>query len=129
MTQQEWERLAQELGDRLVDLEEGDTIILRRGVYYTQCQMADELLHADAVSNHHLPADSQISSEQEEKLRTLGWLPPDPPSFFNFYVQQEQPFGLKEGVHVAELMLGALREVYGVAEVDQIEEKAFNAFS
>ncbi len=75
MPRMAWEQLALELGDRLVDLDEGDTIILRHGIYYTQCQLADELLDVNAVSNHHLTPESRLSPDQEQKLQSLGWLP------------------------------------------------------
>ncbi len=127
MTETSWQDYMQELAARLLRLDDGDTIILRHGKYYSQCQMAEDWLHVDAVSNHHLPQDQQLSAEQEEQLLAMGWLPPDPPNYFNWYVEPEAPLSAQDGARLAEMMVRALRDVYGIDRVDLLEKKEFNA--
>ena len=128
MTQQAWEQLTQDLGKRLLALDDGDTIILQHGVHYVQCQSGVDDLHLDAVSNHHLPPERRLSGEQEERMVALGWQPPRPPGYFNYHVKVDLPLSAQDAVRVASLLVGALRDVYGVESPEQIEEKAFNAF-
>ncbi len=128
MTQQTWEELTQDLGKQLHAMVDGDTVVLEHGDYYTQCQSAVDDLHADAVSNRHLPPESRLSAAQEERLVAMGWQPPRPPGYHNFHIKQKLPFSLQDAVHLASLMVGALRDVYGVDSPDQIAQRAFNAF-
>lgn len=128
MTQQAWEQLTQDLGKRLWTLDDGDTIIWCHGVYYVQCQLATDELEIDAVANHHLPAGSRLSAEQEARMTAMGWQPPRPPGTFNYYARLAMPFSREDSARFAAMIVGALRDVYGLDSPDHLQEKAFNAF-
>lgn len=127
VTSPSWQELTQTLGARLPRLDDGDSLILEHGDFYAQCQMAEDWLHADVVSNHHLPPEHQLSAEQEERLRAMGWLPPDPPGNFNWHVKVPVPMSDDDGARVAEMMVGALRDVFGIDRADLLKGRAFNA--
>jgi hypothetical protein len=130
-TTRSWPEFTRTLGATLPFLDDGDTLIFSYEGSYAQCQMAEVWLHAEVVSNHHLPPEHQLSAEQEEQLRAMGWLPPDPPGNFNWHVKVPVPFPMPmsddEAVRLAEMMVSALRDVYGIDRVDLLEEREFNA--
>jgi hypothetical protein len=131
MTSPTWEELTRTLAERLTRLDDGDVLSLRHGDYYTQCQMAEKWLDADVVSNHHLPPEHHLSAEQEERLRADGWLPPDPPNNFNWHVTvpvlAPMPLTDDDGLRLATMMVGALRDVFKIESPDLVQGKAFNA--
>jgi hypothetical protein len=118
--------LTQDLGRRLPLLEEGDIVILQSGDHYTQVHRDTDELIAEAVSNNHLPPHHQLSAAQEEQLLALGWARPVPPATYNWRIEQDAPFSTSEGIHVAERIVGALRDVYGIASPDAIAQKTDN---
>ena len=133
MTSPTWQELTRTVAERLTRLDDGDVLSLQHGDFYTQCQMAEVWLHAEAVSNHHLPPEHQLSAEQEERLLADGWLPPDPPNNTNWHVKvpvlAPMPLSDDEGARLAQMMVGALRDVFQIDSPDLVQGKAFNAFS
>lgn len=129
MAYQSWEQLTLELAARLPRLTNGDTIRLADEPYFSMLQQAPDFLVVHTASNHTLPPERQLTAEQEQQLRALGWEPPDVPGDPNFWVHADWPLSGAEALRVAGMMVGALRDVHGVDRVERIEEEAFNAFS
>lgn len=129
MAYQTWEQLTQELAARLPRLIDGDTIRLADEPYFAMLQQAPEFLRLETASSHTLPPDRRLTAGQEQQLRALGWQQPDVPGDPNFWVELDWPLSGAQALQAAAMMVGALRDVYGLDRVDRIEEKAFNAFS
>jgi hypothetical protein len=126
---QSWDELTQELAARLPRLADGDTVRLAHEPYFTMLQQAPEFLRADAASRHTLPPADALSDEQEARLLALGWQRPEPPGAMNWWVRAPWPLSGAAALRTAEMMVGALRDVYRIAGADLIDEEAFNAFS
>jgi hypothetical protein len=120
--------MTESLATRLLRMRDGDTVSLRSGPYYAQVAQYPAAIRIEAVFNGHLPADAQLSAEQVQRLHDLGWRPPDDPSDVNWMVTEDWPLSGRTAKALASLMVGALRDVYGL-DIDQVEERAFNAFS
>ena len=128
VTEASWEQLTGSLAARLPRLRDGDTIILRSGPFFTQLGQGPDFLRVEAASSETLPADARLTAEQEQRLRELGWQPPDPPLDPNWLVEQRWPLSGATATRLASMIVGALRDVYGL-DAARIEEKAFNALS
>ncbi len=129
MAYRTWEQLTQELAARLPRLANGDTIRLADEPYFSMLQQAPDFLRLETASNHTLPPDRRLTAEQEQQLRALGWAQPDVPGDPNFWVELDWPLSGAQALHAAGMIVGALRDVYGVDRAGGVEEEAFNAFS
>ena len=129
MAYRTWEQLTHELAARLTRLADGDTVRLAAGPYFAMLQQAPDFLRLETASAHTLPPDRQLTAGQVGQLRALGWQEPDLPGDPNFWVELDWPLSGAQAVRAAAMVVGALRDVYGLDRVDRIEEKAFNAFS
>lgn len=129
MNQQSWGRFQQRLAARLFRLIDGDTLILQYGSRYTQLQQGPSSIRVEAVSNHNLPPAEQLTAEQQERLRDMGWQPPNPPLDHNWGVDQDWPLSGRTATHLVEMMVGTLRDVYHADDLGRIEVDAFNAFA
>lgn len=129
MSELSWERLTESLAARLPRLRDGDTVLLLSGPFYAQLQQGPDWIQVEAASSHSLPADARLSDEQEQHLRGLGFEPPAPPLESNWHVQEGWPLSGRTATRLASMMTSALRDVFGIDEAGQVQEKAFNAFS
>ena len=129
MAYQSWDELTQTLAARLPRLAEGDIVRLAHEPYFTMLQQTPDFLRADAASRHTLPPEDALSAGQEARLRALGWEPADPPGAMNWWIRAQWPLSGTAALRIAEMMVGALRDVYGIDSAELIEEEAFNAFS
>ncbi len=129
MAYQTWEQLTQQLAARLPRLVNGDAIRLADEPFFAMLQQAPDFVRLETASNHTLPADRQLTAAQEQQLAALGWQQPEVPGDPNFWVELDWPLSGAQALQAAAMMVGALRDVYGIDRADRIEEKAFNAFS
>ncbi|OJF15814.1 hypothetical protein BG844_02595 [Couchioplanes caeruleus subsp. caeruleus] len=118
--------MTQDLGRRLPLLPVGDIVILQSGAHYTQVHRDTDELDVEAVSNHHLPAHQQLSAAQQEQLAAAGWTRPAPPATYNWWIRQPAPFSTRDGLRLAERMVAALRDVYGIVSPDTLVEQTDN---
>jgi hypothetical protein len=129
MTVSSWDKMTEQLADRLPWLELDDVIILGApGNRYTQIVQLEDKVAVSAVSNAFLPPDGQLTAEQEQQLQALGWQPPNTPFRQHWWHEVEQaPLYSEEAARIAELMVSTLRDVYRVASPADIELDSFNA--
>lgn len=123
-----WESLTNELARGIAALADGDTIILRNDVYFTQMQQGPSWLTIEAVSNEFLPLQRQIGTEQQQRLAQMGWEPPQPPGRLNWWKTYSWPLPSSEARQAASLLTSTLRDVFGAYEVGTITKERFNAF-
>ena len=128
MTASSWAQLAEQLADRLLRLGDGDVINLVSAGRYTQLIQRDVGLTLEAVSNRFLPPKAQLTTGQEQQLEEKGWQQPIPPRRNNWWLDVDQwPLHSRDAARIADLMVSTLRDVYGVADPDAIDGRAFNA--
>jgi hypothetical protein len=125
-----WSRFAERLSRRLVVLADADTFIFadadvpRR---FAQLQQTPIVLMLEVSSNVVLPAGATLTPEEEERLRDLGWFPPDLPNWSNWYLHLNWPLSTDAAGNAARLVVASLRDVLGVAEPDDLGITGFNA--
>jgi hypothetical protein len=129
VSEQSWEQFTQSLAARLPRLSDGDTIILFAKPFYAQLQQGPDWIQVEAASNNSLPPDRRLSGDQEQRLRDLGWQDPNPPLEANFHVRDGWPLSGRDATRLSAMIVTALRDVFGIEDAGQVEEKAFNAFS
>lgn len=123
-----WEQLARGLSSEMLAMTDGDTVILFYGKAFVQMQQTPSALIVEAVSNRWLPAERQLSQEDEEKLQAQGWSPPRPEiGSTNWRHVVGWPIHTKEAREAAEKMVCALREIYGAGSPQELERQSFNS--
>lgn len=131
-----WAALEQKLAEALGSLEEDQYLIVsaKSGWWYVQFAAQGSFgLRAESVSNHYLPSNDSMSSEQLEAMAALGWnaptgLPPEatpknqPLGSPNFFRDFDQPVPFAD---VARLAVRTLREVFRIPHPGFLEYDAF----
>lgn len=127
-TSQAWVRFQARLGDRLVELEEDDTLLVEDistggdnasgSLPYVQfCAWGEDMLRAEVSSNHVLMPTRALDARGELELVKLGYdapMSPDDEGTINFYTDVSR----SEGDRVAVMAVRALRDVFGVLHPD-----------
>jgi hypothetical protein len=118
-----WGQFVDSLAAHLQLLIPGDKLILSRGRQYVQLARGADDLHAEAVSNAGLPPDHQLTPAQERALRELGWRPPHPDTFFNYWHDARADKDLRQ---VASLLARTLRDVYRIESPEALQREAWS---
>src|SRR5262249_17729711 len=106
MSDAAWAELTTKLSSVILAFVRGDTLILRKDRQrYVQVAHVVDAVHAEAVSNEFLPPQQRLSTEQEQRLTELGWLPPEPPRKLNYYHEISVPASGAEAQRLARLLV------------------------
>jgi len=128
ITTRTWEAYQQGLVWELARLEADTKVIIsavaERSVYAQFTRHAD-LLHAETVSNRFLRGALQHSAEQEQRLASAGWRPPDERNL-NWWVDRPWLLSAADSQQLAALFVLALHEVLGIAQPQALEYRAWN---
>jgi hypothetical protein len=108
----------------LVQLREGDVIAIKRGGKYVHARGDTACLLIETSSNIDLEGDLRLSPEEEEALRTRGWLPPIPgiPGWFREFAW---PVSGAAALTASEMMIDVV-EQFPAAGFEPLEVTAFN---
>jgi hypothetical protein len=91
---------------------------------YVQAAQDDAELLVEAVADRYLPPGSRIGAAGDERMRGLGWKPEG--DFENWAHTLTWPAATGEYKRAADMMVGALRDVYGVPDPSALTYKAWN---
>ena len=127
MSTPSWDALASVLAKLLPVLLDCDTVILSYGHRYVQVQQTPVTLHAEAVADDGLPTDERLTADQQRRLVELGWAPPSPPAFYNWWRQLSWPPDAAGSAAFARLLAATLAEIYSVPDVNALASVAFNS--
>jgi len=95
----------------------------RRIVMFAQTKTS---LYAQTSGNDGLPAERQMSPEEEAKLLALGWEPPGLPSFPDWTAELPWPATVAQYRAFASMLVRTLRECLGVNDLDELEYQAWD---
>ena len=122
-----WEDLTRQLAAVLAEFVDSGRLIISAiqppGVYVQAAQDDAELL-VEAVADRYLPVGSRIGADGDERMRGLGWKPEG--DFENWAHTLTWPAASSEYKRAAGMMVGALRDVYGVPDPTALTYKAWN---
>jgi hypothetical protein len=121
-----WEALAARLALVLTRLEAGEFLILHAGSYYVQCYQEPALLHVEALGNRPGFPPVPTDAAGEQRLRDLGWLPPEAPGE-NWTARMAFPASNRQARRLADRMLVTLREVYHAEDVGGLRYEAHHS--
>jgi hypothetical protein len=121
-----WSRFIDLLSARFQDLAPGDTVILSRGRHFVQLAHVVDEVHAEAVGDAGLPPDQRLTDDQQRRLAELGWHPPAPPGYVNYWHRILAPPAPSDSRRLATLFADTLREVYGVESPEALDIEAWN---
>jgi type III secretion system-like peptide-binding chaperone len=112
-----WAEFEAALAREIPLMRRDDTVVLDWPPFYVQLGQDSEYLVIEAVSNDGLPADRQLTTDQEAALLTLGWTPPEsPPGQPNWFSQVRWPTPTEVGAEFARRLTRTLADVFGVPE-------------
>ncbi|AEV85523.1 hypothetical protein ACWT_4501 [Actinoplanes sp. SE50] len=126
MTADPWTALADRLARLLTRREADDFLILHAGPYYVQCYQGPAELYAEALANRSDFPPVRLPAAAEQRLRDLGWQPPDGPDE-NWTTRLPFPASHRQARALADRMLTTLREVYQVGTITDLRYEATNA--
>jgi hypothetical protein len=112
-----WSEFEEGLAREIPFMRNDDTVVLDFPPFYVQLiQNPDELI-VEAISNQGLPADRQLTTDQEAALLALGWTPPQPPPGQpNWFSKVPWPTPTAAGAELAHRLTRTLVDVFGVPE-------------
>jgi hypothetical protein len=123
-----WGEFAGQLTAVLAELVEGGRLIISAsqppGVY-VQAAQDDADLVVEAVADRYLPPGSGVGASGGQRLRGLGWDEPED-EYDNWTHQIAWPARTSEYQKAANMMVAALRDVYGVPGPGALAYTAWN---
>ena len=126
----DWDRLAERVAETLPTLAARSFLTLAWGavppVYVQFGQSASEL-SAHTGSDDVLPPARRLDSAAVERLRGLGWSPPeaDPTGRHTWSVAVPWPARSAEHRRLAEMAVGVLRDVHRVPRPEELEYRGW----
>lgn len=128
MTCPAWGELSEHLATIFADFGDGARLILRAtrptGAY-VQAGQEDSDLVIEAVADHNLPAESRIGRDGVARLRAIGWSEPEF-ELGNWTHHVTWPATTAEYQRTTDMMIRALRDVYGVRDPADLRYAAWN---
>jgi hypothetical protein len=94
---------------------------------YVQFAQNDRALLAQTGADDVLPSDHRLGSEGAERLRALGWLPPDsdPSGGRTWHAQLRWPARTADYEAMAARCTQLFRDIHAVSDTDQLEYRAW----
>jgi len=128
----DWTDFAQRLTRELMHLPIDAFVIVQGpgGLPYVQAMRYRNGLHAEAVSSDYLP--EPLTAKQESRLSQMGWLAPDGQARRNWWCRVMLPADIAditpeqaaECGELADRMVGAFSDVYGISSVAELTYEA-----
>jgi hypothetical protein len=112
-----WSEFEQALAREIPFMRRDDTVVLDWRPYYVQLIQNPDYLIVEAVSNQGLPAERQLTTDQEAAMLALGWTPLEPPPGQpNWFSKVAWPTPTAAGAELAHRLTRTLAHVFGVPE-------------
>lgn len=93
--------------------------------YWQALAFEDGSLATEVISNHWIESEHRWTPEQEDELRELGWMVPDPPCRPNWWRAESTTSPDVEAV--AEQSLATLKDAFCATEEDVLVVKIFSS--
>ncbi|GLZ03003.1 hypothetical protein Acsp03_04700 [Actinomadura sp. NBRC 104412] len=124
-----WEEFASGLAEELAGLPAGALLVVsepdERG-RYAQFSQGDAELVAYVVVNSWLPEPARATREGERAIARAGWNEPLPPGHENWWRTLSWPASSRQYRDLADSVVTALRDGYGIAGPDGWTYQAWN---